>query len=104
MTIEASFFKVQIALSAIALVLMLKKIKSIDDSIWTCAEKLTYMELSAWRVVGIFFVFLLLFNWFGILIFLVYGLSDLMFQMTWPRRRHAVELDWRSAQACSAMH
>ena len=104
MTIEASFFKVQIALSAIALMLMWKKIKSIDDSIWTCAEKLTYMELSAWRVVGIFFVFLLLFNWFGILIFLVYGLSDLMFQVTWPRRRHAVELDWRSAQACSAMH
>ena len=94
MTIEASFFKVQIALSAIALVLMLKKMKSIDDSLWTCAEKLSYMELSAWRVVGIFFVFLLLFNWFGILIFLVYGLSDLMFQMTWPRRRHAVELDF----------
>ena len=103
-TIEASFFKVQIALSAIALMLMWKKIKSIDGSVWACAEKLTYMELSAWRVVGIFFVFLLLFNWFGILIFLVYGLSDLMFQMTWPRRRHALELDWRSAQAYSAMH
>ena len=56
-TIEASFFKVQIALSAIALVLMLKKMKSIDDSLWTCAEKLSYMELSAWRVVGIFFCF-----------------------------------------------
>ena len=56
-TIEASFFKVQIALSAIALMLTWKKIKSIDDSIWTCAEKLTYMELSAWRVVGIFFMF-----------------------------------------------
>ena len=66
----------------------------------------------SWRIwswvpgglLGFFFVFLLLFNWFGILIFLVYGLSDLMFQMTWPRRRHALELDWRSAQACSAMH
>ena len=66
----------------------------------------------SWRIwswvpgglLGFFFVFLLLFNWFGILIFLVYGLSDLMFQMTWPRRRHAVELDFRSAQACSAMH
>ena len=56
-TIEASFFKVQIALSAIALMLMWKKIKSIDDSLWTCAEKLTYMELSAWRVVGIFLFF-----------------------------------------------
>ena len=56
-TIEASFFKVQIALSAIALMLMWKKIKSIDDSVWTCAEKLTYMELSAWRVVGIFLFF-----------------------------------------------
>ena len=60
MTIEASFFKVQIALSAIALMLMWKKIKSIDDSIWTCAEKLTYMELSAWRVVGIFFFYYLI--------------------------------------------
>ena len=104
MTIEASFFKVQIAFSVIACVFMLKKLQSVDDSLWTCAEKLTYMELSAWRVVGMFFVFLLLFNWFGILIFLVYGLSDLMFQMTWPRRRHALELDWRSAQAYSAMH
>ena len=51
-----------------------------------------------------FLVFLLLFNWFGILIFLVYGLSDLMFQMTWPRRRHAVELDFRSAQAPAGLH
>ena len=55
--LKLPFFKVQIALSAFALVLMLKKIKSIDDSIWTCAEKLTCMELSAWRVVGIFLFF-----------------------------------------------
>ena len=54
MTIEASFFKVQIAFSVIACVLMLQKLKSLDDSLWTCAEKLSYMELSAWRVVGFF--------------------------------------------------
>ena len=58
----------------------------------------------SWVPGGLLGFFLLLFNWFGILIFLVYGLSDLMFQMTWPRRRHALELDWRSAQAYSAMH
>ena len=38
-------------------VLMLKELKSLDDSMWTGAEKLSYMELSAWRVVGKFFVF-----------------------------------------------
>ena len=56
MTIEASFFKVQIAFSVIACVFMLKKLQSVDDSLRTCAEKLTYMKLSAWRVVGMFFL------------------------------------------------